>query len=319
MILPANSSPADNELSTLDPFSRFNMPESIKNIIVLFLTIEDILKSRILEMNNSSIDIYSLLHEPDQNQLYFRFTTDMERVWTRPHMFELGIKWNNCNQIIAKLGKLQRQASRLSTVVTTMESGLKASTRDYGQDIDCTVDWKRQTFWSSDGSPDQNKVDWLLYDLGTVAVITRISIAAFRAHSQINNPIYGFQKCCFELGFNSEQFHCKSKVFRCSNTVELQNFDMHRRIANILPAARYIKFWMQGCYQKQRTDNKWYFAVNKFEVRGIPLECFPDPVPKTLEVLGNLKSKRKRWFTVNEEYKEFVKSVANSVEASILI
>merc|ERR1719419_337041 len=197
-------------------------------------------------MNNNSIDIHSLLHEPDQNQLYFRFTTDMERVWTRPHMFELGIKWNDCNQIIAKLGKLQRQASRLSTVVTTMESGLKASTRDYAwQDIDCTVDEKRQTFWSSDGSPDQDKVDWLLYDLGKVAVITRISIAAFKAHWHGNSPIYGLQKCWFELGFTSEQFHWKSKVFHSSNTAELQNFDMHRRIKNILAAARYIKFWMQ--------------------------------------------------------------------------
>jgi len=277
----------------LDPFTRINMPKFIKNMIILFLPIEDILKLRILEINNNSVDIHRLLHESDQNQLYFRFTSDMERVWTRPHMFELGIKWNDCNQLVAMLGKLQRKASTLSTVVTTMECGLKASTRDFAQqDIDCTVDGKRNTFWSSDGSADQDKVDWLLYDLGTVVVITQISIAAFEAHFHSNSPIYGFQKCWIELGFNSEQFHHKSKVFNCSNTGELQNFFMRKRLENMLPAARYIKFWMQGCYQKQRIDDKWYFAVNKFEVRAIPLECFPDPVPKTLEVLGNLKSKR---------------------------
>jgi len=68
---------------------------------------------------------------------------------------------------------------------------------------------------------------------------------------------------------------------------------------------------MQGCHQKQRIDDKWYLAVNKFEVRAIPLECFPDPVPKTFEFLGNLKSKRNRWLKINEEYKQFVHSVAN--------
>merc|ERR1719233_231912 len=124
----------------------------------------------------------------------------MERVWTRRHMFELGIKDKDCNQIVAMLAKLQWKASMISTVVTTMESGLKASTRDCaGQDIDCTVDERRLTFWSSDGSADQDKVDWLLYDLGTVAVITQISIAAFEAHFHSNSPIYGFQKCRFEF------------------------------------------------------------------------------------------------------------------------
>jgi len=255
----------------------------LKNIIILFLPIEDILKIKSLYTN--SIQIHSLLHSPDQNQILFRFTRDMERVCTRPQISQLKITLKDCDNICTKLGKMQLRLSKLSSLITTR--GLKASTRDdVSQDIDRTLDGIAGTWWSSDGSDCKEKIDWLLYDLGTVAVITRISIAAFKATFHFNSPIYGFQKCWIELGFDPEEFHYKTKEFICMNTDELQDFTTHEHLDNIVPAARYIKFWMQGCHQKQRIDDRWYFAINDFQVEGIPMKCFPQPVPQISEVAG---------------------------------
>jgi len=308
---PAYELQPSRKFSTHDPFTNIIMPKRVRNLIILYLPIEDILKFKIAG-NDDNIQLHRLLHASDQNQLYFRFTSDMERVWTRPHMLQLGIKFNDCNRICAKLGKFQRRASQLSAIVTTRDSGLQASTRHHaGQDIDCTVDGQLGTFWSSKGYTDQNKVDWLLYDLGTVTVITRISISACRLSYGRYKTIHGFKTCWIELGFNSEKFHYKTKVFTSSNTDELQNFTMRRHLENRLPAARYIKFWMQGCHQKHWSDNLWYFVINRFEVRAIPIECFPDPVPKTLEVLGDLKSKTEKWLKVDWPYQRFVQWVLN--------
>jgi len=287
-----NYSPACNELTQLQPFAQLKVPKHVRNMIILFLPIDDILNLDILCRKDNSIEIHPLLHASEQNQICFRFTRDMHRVWTRAQMSQLGIRYNDCHQICAKLGRLQRQMSNFHLVITRHWSGLQASTTDEPtQGIDCTLDGKRETWWSSDGSVSQDKVDWLLYDLGTVAVINRVSIAAFEAIFHLNSPVYGFKKCWIEFGFNSEEFHYKTKVFSCQNTNELQNFTVGEDLDNIFPTARYIKFWMQGCYQKQRTDDRWYFAIGNFVVGGMPLDCFPDPVPKTLDVIRNIKSK----------------------------
>jgi len=261
----------------------------LKNIIILYLPIEDILKVKSIYKN--SIWIHSLLHAADQNQILFRFTRDMERVCSRHQTSQLKITLKDCDEICMKLGKIQLRSSKLSSLLTTSRSGLKASTRDdVSQDIDRTLDGLHRTWWSSDGSECQDKVDWLLYDLGTVAVITRISIAAFKATFHTNSPIYGFKRCWIELGFHPDEFHYKTKEFFSMNTDVLQNFTAHEHFDNLLPVARYIKFWMHGCHQKQRIDDKWYFAINHFQVAGIPLKRFPQPVPQIFEAAENRKS-----------------------------
>jgi len=297
----------ENEMRKPKPFGLFvKMPNHVKNIISLFLPIEDIQNLKSASEDDEFLQIHSLLHEREQNQLLFRFTSDMGRVFTRSQLLQMGIRYEDCYKICTELYKMQQLASRVPNVITTERSGVQASTRDDPtQDIDRTLDGIPGTFWSSDGSNDQEKVDWLLFDLGTVAVISRISIAAFKATFHLNHPVYGFKKCWIELGFDKEEFHYKTKEFVCLNTDELQSFTQEN-LDHSLPAARFIKFWMQGCHQKQRIDDKWYFAINRFKVEGIPLECFPDPVPKIREVAGNLKSKTREWLGVSKSYQQYI-------------
>jgi len=278
----------------------FGMPNHVKNLINLFLPIEDIVKIKSVIGDDDFLWSHSLLHEQDQNQLSFRFTRDMKRVFTKSQLSKMGIRHEDCYKICVELSAMERVCMALEpSRITTKKSGVEASTMDdRSQDIDCTLDGLPHTFWSSNGSEDQEKVDWLLYDLGTVAVITKISIAAFKAE------LYGFKKCWIELGFDSDEFHYKTKEFNSMNTDESQNFTSEH-LDHLLPAARFIKFWMQGCHTKQRfVDDKWYFAINTFQVQGIPLNCFPDPLPKIIEVDEHLKSKTsKEWLEVTKGYK----------------
>jgi len=282
----------------------FDLPQHLKNMLALFLPIEDILKLKSIFKN--SIQIHSLTWKPDQNQLLFRFTKDMTRVWTKAQLSQL-CKQKHFDEICIYLSNIQLKLSELSRVITNVRSGFKASSVDYKpHDIDGTLDNKRGTFWSSDGSQYQNKIDWLLYDLGTVAVITGISIAAYKARHQINRPIYGFKKCYIELGFDSENFHYKTKEFNCLNTGKRQKFTTREHFENMLPAARYVKFWMKGCYSKQSSDALWYFAIGDFRVAAIPLKHFPYPVPAIVEVAGNNKTKTTEWFRINADYQRMV-------------
>jgi len=281
----------------------FDMPILVKNLISLFLPIEDIVKLKSVIGDDNYLQIHPLLHEQNQSQLSFRFTRNMNRVFTRSHLSKMGIRYEDCYKICVELSAMQSVALELRGRISTKRSGVEASTRDeLTQDIDCTLDGQPQTFWSSNGSKDQGKVDWLLYDIGTVAVITKISIAAFKATFHIGTPVYGFKKCWIELGFDSDEFHYKTKEFNCMNTHKTQNFTSEH-LDHMLPAARFVKFWMQGCHTKQRIDDKWYFAINTFQIQGIPLNCFPDPLPQIKEIDGNLKSNTsKEWLVVPEEY-----------------
>jgi len=280
----------------------FAMPGHIKNVISLFLPIEDIIHLKSVMGDDNFLKCHRLLHKEDQKQLLFRFTRNMKQVFTRSQLSKMGIRNEDSYKICVDLSEMQAGAPKLRSRITNKISGMEASTRDeITQDVDRTLDGLSRTFWSSNGSANQEKVDWLLYDLGTIAVITRITIAAFKATFHIGTPVYGFKKCWIELGFDSDKFHYKTQEFMCMNTDEPQNFTSEH-LDNLLPAARFIKFWMQGCHTKQSIDDLWYFAINDFQVEGIPLNCFPDPVPKIQEVDLNLKSQKTKWLEITKEY-----------------
>jgi len=268
----------------------------IKNMIILFLPFEDILKMKMLYEDEGCMQIHTLLHSSNQKQLKFRFTRDMQRVFCKKHLPRLGIRSDNCDKLCTELVNIQRVAGQLSCVITTSRSGVKASSRDTPeQGVDRTLDSNYRTFWSSAGSKYQEKVDWLLYDLGTVAVISRISVAAFRAIWHNFSPVYGFKKCWIEFGFEMDQFHYKTKEFKCLNEDHLQHFTTKEHFDNVLPAARYIKFWMKGCHQKQEHDDHFYFAMRVFQVAAIPVKYFPEPIPKILQLGEGLQSKNREW------------------------
>jgi len=287
------------EKESTNPMLHYNfafMHCQIKNMIMLFLPFEDILKMKLLYEDGSCMQIHTLLHSSNQKQLMFRFTRDMQRVFSKWHLPRLGIRADNCDKICTELVNIQRVAGQLSCVITTSRSGVKASSRDNPeQDLDRTLDGNYRTFWSSAGSKYQDKVDWLLYDLGTVAVIEKISVAAFRAIWHSNSPVYGFKKCWIEFGFEKDEFHHKTKEFACENVDHLQNFTSKDHFEDVLPAARYVKFCMRGCHQQQEHDNHWYFALRLFQVAAIPVRYFPEPVPKILDLGEGLKSKCREW------------------------
>jgi len=317
MILPETFSFTKEELGKAKYKNNFFvMPSHIKNVISLFLPVEDIIRLKSAMGDDNFLQCRHLLHEQDQNQLLFRFTRNMKQVFTRSQLSTLGIRNEDCYKICVDLSEMQRVAPRLRSRITTKISGIEASTRDeITQDVDRTLDGLSRTFWSSNGSANQEKVDWLLYDLGTIAVITRITIAAFKATFHMGTPVYGFKKCWIELGFDSDEFHYKTKEFMCMNTDEPQHFTSEH-LDNLLPAARFIKFWMQGCHTKQSIDDLWYFAINDFQAEGIPLNCFPDPVPKIQEVDINLKSKKTSWLEITEEYQaEYKYAIKRSMNA----
>jgi len=156
--------------------------------------------------------------------------------------------------------------------VMTSSSGVEASSVYNEQyDIHRTLDGNIYTYWLSDGSENQAKVEWLLYDLGTVAVISMVSLAVHRG-------IFHATAYWLEFGFEKDDFHYRTREFTCYNSDKYQDFTASQHFNNILPTARYVKLWMRGGHRRRKKENLWYLELNSFHVEARPLEYFPEPI-----------------------------------------
>lgn len=241
--------------------------------MLLYLPLEEMVKVNCLFTDLDFCKLhYKLLHSPDLKQFSFRFTKDVTRVFKKKILNELGIGIKQATDIFIILIKLEKSFTRFSHVLTSESSGLACSTRDReGQDIQNMLDGNRNTFWSSNGCETNQKVDWLLFDLGRVAVISSVAVAAYKATIHPGDPIYSFQKCWLELGFEEDNFHFRSNDLIGKVTDKLQSFKKQEHFSDLRIAARYIKLWVQGCHQMQMSDRRWYFALREFVVFGISL------------------------------------------------
>jgi len=162
--------------------------------------------------------------------------------------------------------------SNFHEVMTSSSGGVEASSVYNDEyDINRTLDGNIYTYWLSDGSENQAKVDWLLYDLGTVAVISMVSLAVHRG-------IFHATAYWLEFGFEKDDFHYRTREFTCYNTDKYQDFTSSKHFNNILPTARYIRLWMRGGHRRREDENLWYLELNSFHVEARPLKYFPEPI-----------------------------------------
>jgi len=251
--------------------SFLKFPNEIQSIMLLHLPLQELVNVNCLftDLDFGQLH-YKLLHSPDLKQFSFRFSKDVTRVFRKKILNELGIGIRQ--DIFIMLVKLEERFENISHSLTSESSGLACSTRDReGQDIQNTLDGNRNTFWSSNGCETNQKVDWLLFDLGRVGVVSSAAVAAYKATFHTGDPIYSFHKCWLELGFEKDNFHFRSKDLIGEVTDNLQSFTKKEHFSDLRIAARYIKLWVQGCHQMQMSDRRWYFALREFVVFGISL------------------------------------------------
>jgi len=276
----------------------FKFPSEIQGTVILFLPLKELIRAKNLFMTLDFSKLhYKLLHSSDQKQLTFRFTKDLGRVLSKRHLNGTGIGLTEASDIVTRLANIDEHFTTLSRVLTSPHSGRACSTRDMPQqDIPNVLDGHENTFWSSDASDNQQKVDWLLFDLGTIGVISSVGVAAYKANFHYGDPIYGFQTAWLEFGFQEDDFYFKSEILIGENhNDDLQIFSSEEHFSGLKIAARYIKLWLQGCHQMQMTDRRWYFALRELRVNGIPLSEFPHSIPEILTIERDIQSKIQPW------------------------
>jgi hypothetical protein len=144
--------------------------------------------------------------------------------------------------------------------------GIKDSSHDFDQTIHRTTDvndWN--SFWSSTGSKTTDSTEWLLYQTDdSPSVIAGVTIAAFQAKYQTDDPIYPPLKVRFRVGFVPDHYHYTSELFKYDNNAEDQMFTL----LPDLVVGKYIKVEFYGKPQTQEGDNKYYIALQKVSVFG---------------------------------------------------
>jgi len=255
----------------------FEFRSEIQVITLLFLPIPDLLK---VESLFKGVDFsklhYELLYSKNQGQLPFRLTKDLSRVLSK----SVRIGPYEATDITTKLEK--EKTAFWGTPLTDWKAGFAYSDGENAWfDLDKLLDGKRDTYWWSDGSVDQQKVDWLLFDLGGVGVVEYVDIKLGKDNT---GAVWGFERGWLEFGFEEDNFHFKSKELFGVNKGFVHRFHKEKHFYSLWIAARYIKLWFQGCHQKQGSDAKWGFALESCSVVGRYIWYFPEPIPRILGI-----------------------------------
>jgi len=256
--------------------------------ILLYLPIEDILtlKTLIPLTDLCRLVLVRLLSSPDQGQFPIRFSENLSCVLSKPQLQEVRV---NPNTILIFCAELKRVCESYSVGIKPIKAVSASSNDGLNQDIDNTVDRNRDTWWSSNPGPYQDKEDWLLYDLGSVMFVDRIGIAAYKSNFP-GYPIFGFQSIRIQLGMTSDSFYYQTEIQSGSPDDDLQYFDIKKSGAKL--SARFVKIWLRGCNTKC-FDGFWYFAIESVRVWG--WHNFPSPIDKVLRGARSSRNELLSW------------------------
>jgi len=275
--------PEENQLfssgykTLLKELSFFEFRSEIQIIMLLFLPIHDLLNVESLFKGVDFREIYyRLLYSKNQKQVSFRFTKDLNRVFNKRLLGDMGIRLKEAKGIITELERIKKGLSHYRTLLN--DTGIAcSSSKDALHGMDKMLDHKYHTYWLSNGSLNQQKVDWVLLDMGGVGVIEQVDIKP----SNKAGARYGFQRAWLEFGFEVDDFHFRSKdMFGKVNDENKYSFTPEKHFSGLRLTARYVKLWLQGCFQM--LDGKWCFALSKFTVCGLRPRHIPAPIARML-------------------------------------
>jgi len=264
------------------------LPVVILAAILLYLPIEDILtlKTLIPLTDFCKLVLVRLLSSPDQGQFPTRFSENLSCVLSKPQLQEVRV---NPNTIFIFCAELKRFCESYPLEISPITAVGSSSNDGDDQDIYNTLDGHQHTWWSSNPGPNQDKEDWLLYDLGSVMLVDRIGIAAWKSHFP-GYPIFGFQSIRIQLGMTNGSFYYQTEVQSGSPGDQLQYF--HTLESGAKLSARFVKIWLRGCNTKC-FDGFWYFAIESVRVWG--WHNFPSPIDKVLRGARSSRNELLSW------------------------
>ncbi|KRX05861.1 hypothetical protein PPERSA_03798 [Pseudocohnilembus persalinus] len=154
--------------------------------------------------------------------------------------------------------------------------GIKASTQDFNQSIDQTLNKDEHTFWSSLGTVNSNDRDeYLIYQFqDAFCFVNEVTIKFFYAYFQ-EQPVYLSKQVKLEL-YTEEDKVLFSKTIDIQNmplnqnltSPEIEQYMTHRIEINKPILAKFIKLIFIGKYGIQQSDEQYYIAVENVKAIG---------------------------------------------------
>ena len=140
-----------------------------------------------------------------------------------------------------------------------------ASSTDYDQTIHDVLNDDPHKFWSSLGSENVQKNEYLIFEFENLSILQSLIIRFY--YSSYSESSYPSEFINLELGMSCDKFDFKSKNFqRPPNSNEFEiNLNLNFMVS------RFIKVNFINKVSVQDTDNRYYIAVEKITVFGVQI------------------------------------------------
>lgn len=153
------------------------------------------------------------------------------------------------------------------------DRGLWQSSSDHvDQGIASTIQDRTSSFWSSIGN--QNPIEnpdfeqSLMYSTPEPSLITKVIVKPFCAQYQEGWPYFSAGEIVIKIGFTPHDFH-EEFVLKCEDLPDAKHFTLPH-----VALGRFILVTFRKPYQRQLTDDLYYYAIERVHIIGMELPCF---------------------------------------------
>eukprot|EP00127_Corallochytrium_limacisporum_P003404 Clim_evm32s149 gene=Clim_evmTU32s149 len=152
-------------------------------------------------------------------------------------------------------------AYAISASTTDMEYG--GETQTLGE----TLKPGSMTFWSSEGSEDEDSSEQLMYGIQSgVALIRRVCVRPYRADYQFGMPTYAPKYIRISVSMEPDSHYTfVSEPISIRNEDQLQAYELPPTVV----LGRYIRIDLYGRWTRQQFDNKFYTVIKDVRIDGM--------------------------------------------------
>ena len=166
-----------------------------------------------------------------------------------------------------KLPQLKQYWNAVSNPKSILGSPVEASSEDYSQGIDCTLDYDDGKFWSSARNDSEDTDEYLIYKLKSKCFVFSVHFKVYRSVYQ-EGVVYSPRTVKVKIGNSLDNYHYESEEFEVGIT---ERYNSILILPNFIEG-EYVRIEFYGKQMKEPYSEKYYTVLSFVDIIGFPKE-----------------------------------------------
>ena len=166
-----------------------------------------------------------------------------------------------------KLPQLKQYWNAVSNPKSIFGSPVEASSEDYSQGIDCTLDYDDGKFWSSARNDSEDTDEYLIYKLKSKCFVFSVHFKVYRSVYQ-EGVVYSPRTVKVKIGNSLDNYHYESEEFEVGIT---EKYNTILILPNFIEG-EYVRIEFYGKQMKEPQTEKYYTVLSFVDIIGFPKE-----------------------------------------------